>query len=157
MSSNDGARRNDAALSDPYAGENNAPQADPHTVVNHDWPDVVRIRCAACPSELGVTGMAIGIHQNDAAGEIAISANGDFFTDSELTVMPDLRPVANLEERPIRKPRRKSDSDLAIEPDIVAKNDVSRALYIMDVTIGAQIPPVFFAIGLKQWLADEHT
>jgi hypothetical protein len=100
--------------------------------------------------------MAIGIHQNNAAGKIAISSDGDFFADSELAVMANLRVIADFKQRSIRKPGGKRDCDLAIESDIVAKDDISRALDIMHVTIGAQISPVFRAVGFEQRLAHEH-
>ena len=155
MSSNDRARRNDAALADLYAGEDDASQAYPHAVFNHGRPDIVRIRRSARPSELGIAGMTVGIHQNSAAGEIAISADGDFLADSELAAMPDLSAVTDFKERPVGEPGGKRDRDLAIESDVVAQNDITRALHIMHVAIGSQIPPVFRAIGLEQGRTNE--
>jgi hypothetical protein len=156
MSSHNGARRNDTALPNSHTGENDASQADPHTVFDHNWPDFVRVWRTACPSELGIAGVTIGIHHNSAAGKIAISADGNFLTDSELTVMTNLAVVADLKERPIGEPGGKRDCDLAIESNIVAKNDISGALHIMHMAIGSQIPPVFRAIGLEQGFANKH-
>src|SRR5271163_31450 len=72
VSSNDRAGRNDAAFSDLYAWKNDAPQANPHAVLNHNWPDFFRIGGVAGPPEPRVAGMAVGIHQDNSPGEIAV-------------------------------------------------------------------------------------
>ena len=157
MISNDGTSRNDTSLSDLYTGENNAVQADPYAVLDHDWPDIFRIRCAARPSELGIAGMAIGIHQNDTAGQIAVISDRDALADSELTVMTDRRIVANLKQRMIGETSGESDSYSAVKNNIVAEDDISRSLHEMQMTIRAQSPAVFLAICLEKRFADEHT
>jgi hypothetical protein len=156
MISNDGASRYYTSFPNLYARENDASQADPHPIPDHDGPDIFRIRGAACPSELGIAGMAVGIHQNSSAGQIAIVSDRYALADSELTVMTDRRIVANLEQRVIGESSGEGDCDPAIKNNIVAEDDVPRPLDKMHMTICAQPPPVFLTIRLEQWFADEH-
>lgn len=148
MCTNYGASRNDAAFTDPNAWENDASQTDPHTVSDDHGTHVIRIWREPRPSRLRIGRMAVGVHNDSAAGQVTIAPQRDALANSEVTVVADFGTVTNFQQRVVGKPHRKGDRDLAIQCDVVAENNVPFTLDPVNVAIGVQALPVFLAIGL---------
>src|SRR3984893_6171874 len=99
MCTNYGASRNDAAFTDRNAWEKDASQTDPHTVSDDDGTHVIRIWREPRPSRLRIGRMAVGVHNDSAAGQVTIAPQRDALANSEVTVVADFGAVTNFQQR----------------------------------------------------------
>jgi hypothetical protein len=109
VGSNDRSSRNNAPFADPDPREDDASKPNPHSVANHDGPHIVWFWRMAFPSRLRVGGVTVGIHDQDAAREVAIASYRDALSDSEVAIVADAAIVPDFEKRVVSEPSGECD------------------------------------------------
>ena len=89
MTPDHGARGDDAAFSDRDAGEDDAMLADPYSVADDDWTNVLRSGRLVCPTRHWFCVVAVGVHDCNVTGEANVASDRDELAYVEPAAMAD--------------------------------------------------------------------
>lgn len=115
-------RSDDSAFTDRYTLHNHGTARNPSTLTNTDRTDFLGLRRQIRNAIFNIAGMGIGVHESDAAGNVNVVLDDNFFVNDEGDAMADVNAVMD-DEFGLVKDATAMNVDLAEEIDIVADID----------------------------------
>ena len=115
-------RSDDSAFTDRYALHNHGTARNPCIFADADRTDFLGFRREIGNAIFNIAGMGIGVHEADAASNVDIVLDDDFFVNDEGNAVPDVNAVMN-DEFGLVEDTTAVNVDLAEEIHIVADID----------------------------------